>query len=215
MEIVKVIFIARHVRSRYEVTIILFYFCGIAHTMAPSKRMSKATKLKSLYRRRSNILNSAAVIQTFDDEYVGDQVNQLPIRIQHMDELWREFEGIQNDLEDTEEEFSEERRTFQTLYYKLKASLKTKVPPLPIAPLTRNPPNPVAQAVPSLRLPEINIKEFSGKFDEWESFSDLFISLIHSYQQLTLVQKLHYLRASVTGEAARMIHPWISPRITI
>ncbi|XP_065078787.1 uncharacterized protein LOC135701780 [Ochlerotatus camptorhynchus] len=178
--------------------------------MAPSKRISKATKMKCLYRRRANILNSAGLIQTFDVEYVVDQANQLPIRIQHLDELWREFEGVQNeieDLEDADDEFSDERRTFQSLYYTLKASLTTKVPPPCIPSSSRNPPIPVAQSVPNLRLPEIKLKEFSGKFDEWESFSDLFISLIHSNQQLTMVQKLHYLRASLTGEAARMIAP--------
>ncbi|XP_055522864.1 uncharacterized protein LOC129717044 [Wyeomyia smithii] len=51
----------------------------------------------------------------------------------------------------------------------------------------------------------MKLKEFSGNYDEWESFSDLVISLIHTNQQLTMVQKLYYLRASVTGEAARMI----------
>lgn len=175
--------------------------------MAPSKKLSKATKLKNFLRRRSNIINSAELIQTFDNEFVPDQANQLGIRIQHLDELWRDFQAIQDqieDLEEPEEEFCEDRRVFQNQYYALKASLISKIPPTPPPlppPAAKNPP----QSLPNLRLPEIKIKEFSGNFDEWESFNDLFVSLIDSNQQLTMVQKLYYLRASVTGEAARMI----------
>ncbi|XP_065075282.1 uncharacterized protein LOC135699026 [Ochlerotatus camptorhynchus] len=177
--------------------------------MAPTKKFSKAAKLKTLYRRRSNIVNSAEVIQAFDDEYVPDQANQLPIRIQHLDEMWRDFQAIQDhieDLDEPDEEFSEDRREFQNLYYALKASLVSKVPPSPhplLPPAVRNPQPP--QSVSNLRLPEVKLKEFSGNFDEWASFSDLFTSLIDSNPQLTMVQKLYYLRASVTGEAARMI----------
>nr|XP_029708334.1 uncharacterized protein LOC109416695 [Aedes albopictus] len=177
--------------------------------MAPSKRIGKATKLKTLYRKRSNILHSAALIQTFDAEYVIGQANQLPIRIQHLDELWREFEGVQDKIEDLEDEegFSEDRREFQNLYYTLKASLTSKVPPPITASSSRDASNFQPHSIPNLRLPEIKLKEFSGNYDEWESFSDLFVSLIHSNPQLTMVQKLHYLRASVIGEAARMIAP--------
>lgn len=168
--------------------------------MAPTKRVSKATKLKNLNRRRANILHSAELIRTFDADYVMTQANQLPIRIQHLDELWKEFNGVQDQIEeledtgDTEQNFSEERSTFQTMYYTLKDSLYSKMtaPSAPSTSSNRLPPTPLAQTVPNLRLPEIKLKEFSGQFEEWESFSDLFVSLIHSNYQLTHVQKLYY-----------------------
>lgn len=99
--------------------------------------------------------------------------------------------------------------TFQTMYYKLKASMSSKsvAAAAPSSSSTRFPPVPLVQPAASLRLPEITIKEFSGQFEEWESFCDIFTSLIHSNCQLTHVQKFYYLRASVTGEAARMIAP--------
>ncbi|XP_062540757.1 uncharacterized protein LOC134208827 [Armigeres subalbatus] len=61
------------------------------------------------------------------------------------------------------------------------------------------------QPITNVRLPEIKIPVFCGKIDDWVSFRDLFVSLIHSNQQLTAVQKMHYLRASLTDEAARVI----------
>ncbi|XP_055634088.1 uncharacterized protein LOC129774380 [Toxorhynchites rutilus septentrionalis] len=172
------------------------------------KKVSKAAKLKTLYRNRSNICNSAELIQTFDNDYVPDHANQLQIRIQHLDELWRDFQTIQDqieELDEPEEDFSEDRRYFQNLYFALKASLLSKVPATPQIPQHAAINSPPPTSVANLRLPEIKLKEFSGNFDEWESFSDLFISLIDSNHQLTMVQKLYYLRASVTGEAARMI----------
>lgn len=177
--------------------------------MAPSKRISKAAKLKPLYRRRLNINNTAELIQTFDIEYVLDHANQLDVRIQHLDELWRDFQSIPDQIEDlneAEENFCEDRRVFQNQYYVLKASLTSKVPPAPLLltpPAVRNHQQP--QSLPNIRLPEIKIRKFSGNFDEWEALNDLFASLLDSNQQLTMVQKFYYLRASVTGEAARLI----------
>ncbi|XP_026746838.1 uncharacterized protein LOC113508077, partial [Trichoplusia ni] len=57
----------------------------------------------------------------------------------------------------------------------------------------------------SVRLPKITIPSFSGKYSEWTSFRDLFISLVHSNQSLDSVQKLHYLKAHLTGEAEQLI----------
>ncbi|XP_055614787.1 uncharacterized protein LOC129761112 [Toxorhynchites rutilus septentrionalis] len=134
---------------------------------------------------------------------------QVSIRIQHLDALWREFEETQDEielLEDEEDDFTQERQDFQALYYELKASLQSKIPVQPPVP----PPTPVStssavQISSNVRLPEINLKEFSGNLDDWISFRDLYVSLIHSSMQLTAVQKMLYLRATLSGEAARII----------
>lgn len=57
----------------------------------------------------------------------------------------------------------------------------------------------------SLRLPKITIPTFSGKYDEWITFRDLFKSLVHSNTSLDNVQRLHYLKAYLTGEAEQLI----------
>lgn len=107
-------------------------------------------------------------------------------------------------LEESEEHFSAERRDFQLSYLQLKGSLQNK---LPVAPpeQPRAPSSVCAQPMTNVRLPEIKIPVFGGKIDDWVQFRDLFVSLIHSNQQLTAVQKMHYLRASLTDAAARII----------
>lgn len=181
-------------------------------SLRKSSVSKSATKLKILHRRRTNILGSAELIKTFDQEFDPAQRDQIKIRIQCLDTLWREYEEVQNEievLEDEEPEFCEERSAFQTMYFELKASLQAKLPPPP-PPL--NPPNnqPMQSQgfvppVSHVRLPEIKLKEFSGNVDDWVSFHDLYLSLIHSNQQLTAVQKMHYLKATLSGEAARII----------
>ncbi|XP_045776149.1 uncharacterized protein LOC123874713 [Maniola jurtina] len=56
-----------------------------------------------------------------------------------------------------------------------------------------------------VKLPEISIPKFSGKYLEWTSFRDLFTSLIHKNAKLDDVQKLHYLKSHLSGEAEQLL----------
>lgn len=57
----------------------------------------------------------------------------------------------------------------------------------------------------SLKLPKIIIPTFSGKYEEWITFRDLFVSLVHSNASLDDVQRLHYLKGHLSGEAEQLI----------
>lgn len=57
----------------------------------------------------------------------------------------------------------------------------------------------------TLRLPKINLPTFSGGYESWRSFHDMFISLVHTNTALSEVQKLHYLKSRVNGEAERLL----------
>lgn len=56
-----------------------------------------------------------------------------------------------------------------------------------------------------VKLPKIAIPTFSGKHSEWTTFHDLFISLVHEHSSLDNVQKLHYLKSHLTGEAEQLV----------
>lgn len=57
----------------------------------------------------------------------------------------------------------------------------------------------------ALQLPQISLPKFSGSLTEWENFHGNFDSLVASNDALSNTQKLHYLKASVTGDAALLI----------
>ena len=53
----------------------------------------------------------------------------------------------------------------------------------------------------SLKLPAIKLPIFSGQYDRWISFSDMFKAMIHENDSLPEIQKFQYLRSSLSGEA--------------
>lgn len=54
-------------------------------------------------------------------------------------------------------------------------------------------------------LPKILLPKFTGDYNSWPSFRDLFNSMIVANSDVPPVEKLHYLKNHVTGEAARRI----------
>lgn len=54
------------------------------------------------------------------------------------------------------------------------------------------------------KLPRIELPTFSGKYEDWPSYQDLFTALVHN-TSLNNVQKLHYLKTSVAGEAEMLL----------
>jgi len=57
----------------------------------------------------------------------------------------------------------------------------------------------------NLKLPAIWVPIFSGQYDRWISFSDMFNAMIHEHDSLSEIQKFHYLKSSLSGEAERLI----------
>ncbi|XP_045762990.1 uncharacterized protein LOC123865799 [Maniola jurtina] len=56
-----------------------------------------------------------------------------------------------------------------------------------------------------VKLPRIELPKFSGKYTEWQSFFDMFVSLIHENTTLAPVQKLHYLKSNLSGEPEMLL----------
>ncbi|XP_055714360.1 uncharacterized protein LOC129808602 [Phlebotomus papatasi] len=57
----------------------------------------------------------------------------------------------------------------------------------------------------SLKLPNMSLPTFSGKYSEWTTFKDRFTSVVINHPNLTGVQKLDYLQSALTGVAASTI----------
>lgn len=55
------------------------------------------------------------------------------------------------------------------------------------------------------QLPKIQIKPFSGDLTEWDTFRDLFISTVHSNQNLSPCQKFYYLKTFLVGEPFNLL----------
>ena len=56
-----------------------------------------------------------------------------------------------------------------------------------------------------VHLPKIQPPRFSGKEEDWEAFRGLFISLIDEEPSFSAVEKLHFLKTAVEGQAKEAI----------
>lgn len=56
-----------------------------------------------------------------------------------------------------------------------------------------------------IKLPKIELPTFSGAYKKWHLFFSIFDSLIHSNNALNGIQKFHYLKSALKGEAAKTI----------
>lgn len=56
-----------------------------------------------------------------------------------------------------------------------------------------------------IRLTIIQLPSFSGSYEDWYTFHDSFEKLIHANENLSDIQKFHYLRSSVKDSAAEVI----------
>lgn len=54
-------------------------------------------------------------------------------------------------------------------------------------------------------LPRIQLPQFSGRYEDWPSFRDLFQSIISKDSSTTQMEKLHYLKTCLRGEAELLI----------
>jgi hypothetical protein len=59
----------------------------------------------------------------------------------------------------------------------------------------------------NIKLPDIPLPTFGGKYDDWVYFREKFMALITNNKTLQDVHKLHYLRASLKDEAATLQSP--------
>jgi len=58
---------------------------------------------------------------------------------------------------------------------------------------------------PSIHLPTIDIEEFSGSYEDWPTFRDLFLAVIGNNEDVSPVSKLFHLRNKTKDEAGKIV----------
>lgn len=137
----------------------------------------------------------------------------VEIRLQRLEELWKKFSGGHDRLL---EEYSADYDTCiyaekevydvtSEIYMEYKEDLMTAAQMFFNEVVTKNSKNQCSENEVSkqvcIKLPKIVIPIFSGNYSEWVTFKDLFESLVHNNKSINDVEKLHYLKGYLTGEA--------------
>lgn len=137
--------------------------------------------------RRGQIKGQLTRFQTFLDEPKSNVATQLRLRAEKIREAWSEFDAVQNSIEilDVSNEQVQYRSTFEDLYYDLMSQVDDR--------LTGN--NALAQGqqltqadqgeatkchnFSFVKLKPLEIPTFMVKFDDWVTFHDIYIQIIH------------------------------------
>ncbi|XP_055598419.1 uncharacterized protein LOC129747991 [Uranotaenia lowii] len=177
--------------------------------------MSTERRLKALKTRLRSIQTSFGLIKAFVDEYNDEtHSDEVPVRLENLGVLWNDFLKVQGEIEAMDilepkaiEAHLVQRVEFESLYYKVKGFLlaANKLPPSPNMPIGSSFTSHFPSSSHHIRLPDIKIPTFSGTIDTWLNFHDLFVSLVHSSHELSSIQKFYYLRASLSGDAQKLI----------
>ncbi|XP_055632765.1 uncharacterized protein LOC129773202 [Toxorhynchites rutilus septentrionalis] len=149
-------------------------------------------------------------------------VEDLDVELDSLRELWQDFRAVHNGILDhcTDDESIDEHVEYETSlekrYNRTKATIlqfkrvisnqnqdSANVATSDISQL--HPETSTAHVVPEKQLPKGIQPTFSGDYDEWTSFYDLFTSSVHQNERLTKAQKLVYLKTYTSGRAAALL----------
>lgn len=165
--------------------------------------------MEELLRRQDDRLESIAKAESNYKKSPKERVNSSYIesRLEALERLYEKFEedhaivasSTSNSMRETMEYFQGDyHSTFEEKYIMYKAKLKEDLKShIKTTSMSK------AQASESsveVKLPQIKLPTFCGKYEEWQTFHDMFVSLIHENSTLAEVQKLHYLKSSLSGE---------------
>lgn len=192
-------------------------------TKITRKRGSIKAQLTNFNRFLEPLLASEAEEQVLDDVLLL----QLRDRVIRLENLLVEFHEIQNEIEIIvdEDQLSEQyeiRAIFEENYYSTLSSAKNILQKyetnhkscssrhssrdsLQGSPKGSNKGYIDSDNISDIKLPTISLPKFQGSTDQWLEFRDTFRSLIHDNSKLKNIQKFHYLRASLEGDAAQVI----------
>ncbi|KAF0717513.1 Peptidase A2 domain-containing protein, partial [Aphis craccivora] len=161
-------------------------------------------------------------------------VNEIHVRKEKIEEIWSEYERIQSAIEDAEgvemNEQDKYREEFEKMFFKAVGIAKKLTEPVvnekeahPYCGIDENrtcernyqsietmsdiKDNSRKISRPPIRLSALNVPTFSGEYNEWAIFHDIFTSLTHNNADLSPVEKYFYLRSvvAITGDAQNCI----------
>ncbi|XP_046753075.1 uncharacterized protein LOC124416194 [Diprion similis] len=132
----------------------------------------------------------------------------LQAYLEEVQEAFSGFSEIQNEIEKLDETETEKRGEMKARFYTVVGRTKkllrehhgtsSDVSSRASTPAESSTPIPVA-------LPKIELPKFDGSSEGWAAFYDLLSCLIDKNENLPAVQKLQYLRFSLTGRVASAI----------
>lgn len=132
----------------------------------------------------------------------------LKLRIQGATTLLADYNIVQSKIEeyvddsDIPDQLSN-RESFENDYYQSLALAESMLPQSDNADCANKSCN--QEKPQSVKLPTISMPTFDGSYEHWLEYRDTFLSLVHNSKQISCIQKFHYLKSSLKGNALLVI----------
>lgn len=175
--------------------------------------------LRSQYELYGRISHCSENLKKVNEANIS--VGLIEARLQALESNWKKFESQHdklitqfwesiskheyitgNYLTMTEESFLLQRGL---LLDGLRSTLKNRELIATAVAMPPPPPPSTPTLPPRSTLPRIQLPNFSGRYEDWPSFRDLFSSIISKDTSTSKVEKLHYLKSCLKGEAELLV----------
>ena len=176
---------------------------------------SRSSHLGTVTRATNSV---AAMLQRSPEEISLEEASKIEAALERCEEQEQKIHDLDQRIKDklTEEEveaaiFDNETEKVDENHLKVRSIIKTMRKFLEKLTSTSNDNSTDAVIVNSrsggsgLKLPKLSLPTFSGKYDEWTPFYDLFIGTVDTNSSLSDIQKLHYLKSSLRDEPAKLL----------
>lgn len=174
-----------------------------------SEALDSSESLKTLVKKRGVVKTKLTLFIKFIEELsqikgVSEvQKTELRERLAKISSVLDRYTEIQDEIElNTLQPQAEiiERETFENKYYAVVAKCKSFLSRTSSGPGTSS-----TISKGNIKLPTISLPSFDGSYDQFIEFRDTYLSLIHNSQDIDNIQKFHYLRSALTGNALQVI----------
>lgn len=164
----------------------------------------------STLKKCTNYCNSAikrlTPILNFAREHSGDVTHFTAFQTMYIEseKVFNKFQDLHINLKDEYEEedidsLEELVIKLDEMYFRIKAAYLESVKGIEAA---HNLPE---EPVPCVKLPRIQVPTFSGNILEWPTFNELYRALVHNNNQISDIEKFHYLLTSLSQEPLSIV----------
>lgn len=145
----------------------------------------QCSNFRAFTRTTCNIQNKIDLIK--QEWEINDSLRALQARWDIIDSLHWELD---QDLQGSNTEYELSFTKSEKIYEQLKQLLNNKLS---------------SASYRDMSAPKMDIPVFSGSFQQWVPFKNLFTEAIHNNPSLSNIQKMQYLKSKVRGEAEHLI----------
>jgi hypothetical protein len=179
-----------------------------------------ANKLNVLFALQEECLHNLKKAESNFKKTPKNRMKQpyLETRLESLEELYNTFkEGHKSIVSETLSNqqypyFVEEiYECFEEIYFDYKSLISEALPPLVSkSQASAAIKHPQESDHSEVTPPQIILPTFSGNYEEWKTFYDIFLSSIHNNKHITSVQKLDYLKSNLSGEALNLLQNFLT-----